>query len=440
MKYAVIYVVVAAIVALRVWKRRALKRARGRTPSTQRPARRSSIVDRLSGPVALVALREVRERGRTRVFRIGTVVLLLVVAAAIVVPVLHRGHEGRSRVAVVGTLTARLRTTVLAVAHEAGVKVSFAAEPSVDAAKRALRSGAADLVVVDGRRLVTDAGVSAGSSSSIAQLALGVAEAIGVQNAVVASGITPAQATALAHPRPLPITSLQQAKHDDTARSTAPYGLILIFVLLSQYCTWVLMGVVEEKASRVVEVLLATLRPAQLLTGKVAGIGTVALGQGALIVGVALVLAKAVGSDLVRGSAPVEVLGILVWLVVGYAFYSWVYAAAGSLAERQEHVQSLAFPLQLPILFGYIVSLTALGAGSPSSFIEVLAYLPPTAPFAMPVLVALGAVAWWQFAASVLLTLAATVGVARLAAVVYRRAVLRTGRRIRLREVLAASG
>jgi ABC-2 type transport system permease protein len=180
------------------------------------------------------------------------------------------------------------------------------------------------------------------------------------------------------------------------------------------------------------------LRPVQLLAGKVIGIGLIALAQGVLLVGVALGLAAAIGSDLVKGTAPVEVVSILVWLFLGYAFYSWVYAAAGSLAERQEHIQTLAFPLQLPILFGYIVSLTSIGGSSPSELIKVLAYLPPTAPFAMNVLVAFGAVTWWEFLISALITLAATVGVIRVAATIYSRAVLRTGRRIRLGEVLGS--
>jgi ABC-2 type transport system permease protein len=132
------------------------------------------------------------------------------------------------------------------------------------------------------------------------------------------------------------------------------------------------------------------------------------------------------------------VVGSLVWVVLGYSFYCWVYAAGGSLADRQEQVQSLAFPLQLPILFGYIVSLTSLGAGSPSTLITVLAYLPPTAPFAMPVLLGLGFATWWQFALSCAITLVCIVGVARLAAVIYKRAILRTGGRVHLRDILGA--
>jgi ABC-2 type transport system permease protein len=180
-------------------------------------------------------------------------------------------------------------------------------------------------------------------------------------------------------------------------------------------------------------------RPIQLLTGKVLGIGLVAFAQASLIVAFALVLAKGVGSDLLHGTAPVVLVSTLAWLVLGYAFYCWVYAAAGSLAERQDQVQSLAFPLSLPLIFGYIMALTAAGSANPSLFFKVLAYLPPTAPFAMPVLVSLGTVTWWEFLASAAISIACTVGMARLATGIYRKAILRTGRRVKLRDLLTGA-
>jgi ABC-2 type transport system permease protein len=186
-------------------------------------------------------------------------------------------------------------------------------------------------------------------------------------------------------------------------------------------------------------VLLATVRPVQLLAGKVIGIGLLVFAQAGLVVATALGLAAAVGSDLLHGAGPSTVVSTLLWLVLGYAFYSWVYAAAGSLAERQDQVQSLAVPIAIPMIVGYITALTVAGNGSSSTFFDVLAYLPPTAPFAMPMLVGLGLVAWWQVALSAAISVVATIGVARLAAAVYRRAVLRTGRRVKLRDVLHAS-
>jgi len=140
----------------------------------------------------------------------------------------------------------------------------------------------------------------------------------------------------------LPVESIQPGKKPrTTAEATALLGVILIFVVLTQYLTWTLMGVMEEKASRVVEVLLATVRPIQLLAGKVLGIGAVALAQAVALVVFALALAEAVGSGLVHGAAPMVVAATLVWLVLGYAFYSWVYAAAGSLARLRELLPTL---------------------------------------------------------------------------------------------------
>jgi ABC-2 type transport system permease protein len=130
------------------------------------------------------------------------------------------------------------------------------------------------------------------------------------------------------------------------------------------------------------------------------------------------------------------VAATFVWLVLGYAFYSWVYAAAGSLAERQDQVQSLVLPLSAPLIFGYVVSLIGVRSGSASLLVKVLAYLPPTAPFAMPTLVGFGEATPWQFMLSAVLSLVCTVGVARVAVRVYRAAVLRTGGRVRLRELI----
>jgi ABC-2 type transport system permease protein len=434
--YALLALVAVAL-AFRPWRRRRRpSRAGARSPLARSPLAR---LRNLGGVVGLVAAREVRERTRSRVFRIGTLVVVLVVAAAVVIPVLRRGRHKQERVGVVGGLSDPLRTSIIAAGGAAGVHLVLVPEATLASAEAAIRSGQLSLVIVDARQLVVKRAISDTDTSTGAPVVRAIASDLSLHGGLEAAGIPPAEAARLAHPAALPVISLEPARHDQTTRITALYGLILLFVLLSQYGTWILIGVVEEKSSRVVEVLLSAMRPGQLLAGMVIGIGTVALAQGALLLAVALGLAEAVGSDLVRGTAPVEVLCVLAWLVLGYAFYCWVYAAGGSLAERQEHVQTLAFPLQLPILVGYIASLTALGSTNPSTFNRVLAYLPPTAPFAMPVLVALGKVTWWGFTLSALLTVAATVGVAKLAATVYRRAILRTGRRVRLRDVLVDS-
>jgi ABC-2 type transport system permease protein len=128
-------------------------------------------------------------------------------------------------------------------------------------------------------------------------------------------------------------------------------------------------------------------------------------------------------------------LSDLVWLVLGYAFYCWLFAAAGSTAERQDQVQTLALPLSLPIIIAYVYAITVASSGNTSLLFKILAYLPPTAPFAMPVLVGLDQVAWWQFLISVVLAIGGIALMAWFAAGIYRRAVLKSGQRVSLRDL-----
>jgi ABC-2 type transport system permease protein len=280
--------------------------------------------------------------------------------------------------------------------------------------------------------------VDSNKSTVDAGFAESLATFLGFLSAARDAHLTPAQTATIGASKPLPIRALQSGSRS-TTQATSVIGLVLLFIMLTQYCTWILMGVMQEKSSRVVEVLLATLRPLQLLGGKVLGIGLVALAQAALVVTTALVVGAAVGSNLLHGAAPIVLLAELLWLLLGYAFYCWVYAAAGSTAERQDQVQTLAFPLSIPILIAYIFSITVASSGHASIAFKVLAYVPPTAPFCMPVLVGLQQVTWWQFAISVAITVAGTAAVALFAAQVYRRAILQTGRRIRLRDLVARS-
>ena len=429
----VILVAIAVVLVVRLGLRR---RGRGRSSRLGGPMR-GLHGRRLLGDTGLVAGREIRERLRGRLFRVVTVILFAVVAAAVVIPTIHTGTTARQKVGVVAgqsDLDAELQRLAIAV----GLRVELVREPDLSAARAALSAGHLNMVVDGGGSILVQNPVSDTDASAGARYVRAVATTLGTLQAFAQAGLTPEQAAAVAEAKPWPVDSVHPGKKATTTteEATALIGIILIFIVLTQYLTWTLMGVMEEKASRVVEVLLATVRPGQLLAGKVAGIGAVALLQAVSLVAFALVLAKVVGSNLVHGAAPLVVAATLVWLVLGYAFYSWVYAAAGSLAERQDQVQSLALPLSAPLIFGYIACLTDVSSGNASLLVKVLAYLPPTAPFAMPTLVGFGEVTWWQFMLSVVVSLVFTVLVARVAARVYRTAVLRTGGRVRLRDLV----
>jgi ABC-2 type transport system permease protein len=423
-KTAIIIPLIVVLVGVRMLIRR--RRAQG-----------PRLRDRSLGDIELVARREIRERVKTRAFRIATLIVLLVVAAGIVIPVLRKGHEATVHVGVVGATSATLRMTAREAAVAAGAKVNIATEPSLTTAVDALRAGTIDLVVDHDTHLYVDRALTASDSGPIATVAEAMASTLGLASALVRAGVPADIAARFARPISLPIIGLTPAQTErrTTATATAIYVLILMYVLLTQYGTWILMGILEEKSNRIVEVLLAAVSPRRLLVGKVGGIGLVALAQAAVLVGFALILAAATGSDLLKGTAPSGIILGLVWLLLGYAFYCWVYAAAGSMLERQDQLQAIALPLQLPILFGYIVALTSLGSTSPSLFIKVLAYLPPTAPFGMTVLVADSAVAWWQVTIAALLSIGATVLMARFAGTIFRRAILNPSRQLKLSDL-----
>jgi ABC-2 type transport system permease protein len=461
MKYLVYALIVAAVVVFRVfgWRRRAkLRRATpgssGTTETAMAPVAASASgphrrnvglhaadIGSRFGVVGMIAMREVTERVRSRFFRVGTLIVLVAVAAAIIIPTLHKSSSGPTpqAIGVVGSLSPDFEHLLVAAGTANKDKVRFVTEDSVAKTKSALRAETLAFAIVDGNEVLLWEPATLASSPADPTLVVEAAEYLGVLRAYRNAGLTPTQAADVDNSKSAPVRTLQSGS-SRSSRTVPVIGIVLLFVMLSQYCTWILIGVMQEKASRVVEVLLATVRPIQLLGGKVLGIGLVALGQAGLVVAFALLLADGVGSDLLKGDEPLALAAELCWLVLGYAFYCWVYAAAGSTAERQDQVQTLALPLSIPILIGYIYSLTVASSGNPSTLFKVFAYLPPTAPFCMSVLVGLGQATWWEFVASVLISIAGTAGMAVVAARIYRRAVLRTGGRVRLRELLARSG
>ncbi|QHO91289.1 ABC transporter permease [Actinomyces sp. 432] len=212
---------------------------------------------------------------------------------------------------------------------------------------------------------------------------------------------------------------------------------ILLFIIVMGGGQTIAMGVVEEKSSRIVEILLACVRPTSLLAGKVIGTGTAVLVSYGLIGIFAGVTAKLSGV-LPEGAVDIDtvLVAMIVWMIVGYAIYAVGYAAAGALVSRQEDVASAVMPLTMTLMIPYVLSFVmALGDAS-SPLYRVLAYLPPFAPFLMPARLVLGVSSWGEQLAALVLALVFIPVFVWLSARVYTRAVTRTGARVPLKEVL----
>ena len=380
---------------------------------------------------AVVAQREIRQRGRSRAFAVSTVVLLLVVAAGVAIPAVLAHNSKPQRVGVVGAQVTAMTGVVREAGHLTSTKVTVVPKPSLAAAEAALRAGTLDVVLVNDSEVVVKqvqvaSGSGGGLPDAIADVA-GLSRLIGqLPPGAADRGVT------------LPVRGLTPPSASLSRRLTGLFTVVLVWILISAYGSQIAMGVGEEKQNRIVEVILASVRPIQLLTGKVFGIG--ALAQAVAMVAVFLGLGAAVGSSLVHGAAAGIVIVGAVLLVLGYAFYCTAFAAAGSLVSRQSDVGTVVLPVQLPLIVAYALSYTVIYANGASVFYHVLGFLPPTAPIAMPVLYAAGDVPGWQAAVSAALVAVSTAWMARTAAAIYGRSILRTGTRVRLREVLARGG
>ena len=214
------------------------------------------------------------------------------------------------------------------------------------------------------------------------------------------------------------------------------FGAFLLFFSIQTYGGMVAQGVVEEKSSRVVELVLATVRPWQLLLGKVLGLGAVGLLQLAILSGAGLAAAAAAG--LLVGGAPIigTLISVLVWYLLGFGLYATVYAALGSLVSRQEDVQSVLTPVSIVVLLGFVVGLNLLLSDPHSTVLTVMSLVPFYSPLMMPGRIALGVAPVWQVVLAFVLTGAFTVGMLAVGGRVYSRSVLRTGARVSLRSAL----
>ncbi|MBP2474972.1 ABC-2 type transport system permease protein [Crossiella equi] len=237
------------------------------------------------------------------------------------------------------------------------------------------------------------------------------------------------------------VNKLEPEDPESGQRLAIAMGLTaLLYISLLIFGIAVAQGVVEEKSSRVVELLLSTVRPWQLLGGKVLGIGLAGLLQMSIITAVALTAATSTDQLTLPGG---QVTGALVtgvlWYLAGFFTFGALYAAAASLVARQEEVTSVIQPVMIAAILPAVLTFLILPRDPGSRLLEILSMIPPFAPVIMPARIAVDVAPWWQIVVSVVLTLAGLYAFVRLAGKIYGNAVLRTGGRVKLRDALKTS-
>lgn len=370
--------------------------------------------------IGLVARREIVERVRERSLWISTGVTILVLAGFLVLPsALGFGGATGATVVVVGPEAARVAQEARAQQSTFDVALTVRRAPADAAARTLVEDADADVAVLSGARAI--------------------AAARDADRAVIAAVQAGSQTARGARiPPPLPVRRAGDTGASDR-RGIAFAAVVILYGQLLGYGFWVATGVVEEKSTRVVEILLSTIRPRQLLAGKVIGIGLLGIGQ-LLLIGVFGVAIGELSGQIDVSADLVEAVGVvLAWFVLGFGLYSCAFAVAGALVPRQEEIQSVTAPLTIIILASFFLSFGALDDPG-SSLARSLSVVPPAAPMVMPVRMIAGDAATWEVVASIVLTLLAAVALIAIAARIYGAAVLRTGSRVALRTVWRGAG
>ena len=169
----------------------------------------------------------------------------------------------------------------------------------------------------------------------------------------------------------------------------------MLYSLLILFGQFVAQGVVEEKASRVVELLLATMKPWQLLAGKILGLGVLGFGQIVIIAVVGVGGALAFDIVDIPGDLIGTAIAVVAWFVLGYAFYASIFAVAASLVSRQEDLGTVIMPTTLVLVAAFVVGIQ--GAADPDGpLATITSFVPGLSPLVMPVRQAAGDVALWE--------------------------------------------
>jgi ABC-2 type transport system permease protein len=381
--------------------------------------------------IRLVARRELGEGLRSRAWRIGVAIQVVLIAGIAIVASVSAGDDGPSKrqIAVAGPVAERIEAAARQQQSAFGIELETSRESSAGAARQAVREGDVDAALVD-RALFADEDPD---ETLLALLQSGASRLAG-EESLRDAGLSPAATRAGLEPPPLPVRAIDVGAGEG-GEGIAYIGALLLYVAIVSFGYSVASSVVSEKSSRVVEVILSAIRPHQLLAGKVLGLGILGLIQVLAILAAGLAAAVPAGAIELPSTTAESALLVLLYFVLGYLFYGCLFATGAALVSRQEDAQSATTPILIALIAAYIAANTALG--NPDGALAVVGtFLPPMAPMVVPGRAAQGALPGWELALSLLLMLAAIAAAIWLAGRVYERSVLRFGKPVKLREAL----
>ena len=388
--------------------------------------------------VSLIAKREFTVQVMKKSFVISNVIILAVIVGGIIAFSIFSGSgdEERDVIGIAGDQS--IAAVMEATGDAVGSPVEVREIADAGAARSGVESGDLDVALVpDG----TDGAYTAVTESDLTGTLRAVVDgsvATQATNAALAQqGVDQNELGAATSAATVTVDAIDPPDPEAGQRTALAFSAVfLLYAQIIGFGMYVAMGVVEEKSSRVVELLLSTVRPLQLLWGKILGIGAVGILQLALygIAGVGAGLGTGVLT--ITGAAVSVFAGTLFWFVLGFAFFAVLYAAGGSMVSRQEDVNSTTMPLLVLILAMFFAATSSL-SDPESTLANTLSWIPPFSAIMMPLRIASGVASPVQIVGTAVLMVITTAILAMGAAKIYQRSILRIGKTVSWKEAFA---
>ncbi len=404
--------------------------------------------------VWLIARREYLERVRTKGFMIATILIPVLMAGGIGGSILIAKHsKSNSHLAVVSSDMTLARDLQNELEHGKDSEMSIDVISPPSGRTRANLDAMIKHKDLDGYLWINPPRYTGGrpvlqykqgSSADIATRSSvrHAIEAVLTRERLVQQGLSKVQVDDMM--KPVELESTDAGQQDNTAASfgAAYVTFFLMYMVIMLYGMNVARSIIEEKTSRVFEVMLATVKPLEMMAGKVIGVGSVGLTQVGIWMLAAVVLTHTAlianyvggGSSGISFSA-VQVIYFIVYFLLGYLLYSAMAAALGAMTNSEQELQQLNMFLVLP-LAGCMVALPLILNSPSSTAARVLSFIPFCTPLLMYMRVSISPVPWYEIAGSIALMAVTIYAILWVTSRIYSVGILMYGKKPNLPEIL----
>lgn len=424
------------------------------------------------GKLWLIARRELAARFKSRAYQVTVIFQILIALVAAVSPVLmarFTGGEDRVLIVDAGTTGAIARLTELTTQDGSGLPaITFVQAESADEARQSVEKRDAEMAVVvttgqDGDVAYQVYNRGSNVLSPVQARVNAALQSYSVELAAQQNGVPQDAAQALLRKPTVTVTDPAGESGGSSApfsgENTAAYGVayvcvFLIYMAIVMLGQWIAQSVVEEKSSRIMEIIVNAANPRDLLAGKVLGV----LGAGLCMI-VPMLLVGAIGfsqnprlADALDVSLPATMINFdfeavsvktvvffLIYFLLGFLLFGALYAAVGSMVSRQEEVSQVVGPIMMVVILAFFGGISSLAVPD-SSFVKVLMYVPLSSPFVAIPRILLGTPSVVEIVSSIVILAVAAVLAMWLAGRIYRVGILHYGQRLKFITLLRRRG